>query len=98
MTSVPFYRWPRRNSKRFATLAMLVHGLTVSHLDVWDGANTYRGAAVVLALKKSGFPIISELKPYRTANGAVTRIAYYSIPATERVNVLADARRNGMPL
>jgi hypothetical protein len=93
------YRWSRKNTKRFATLVMLLHGLRASHLDVWAGAHTYhRRAAVVLALKGAGFPIITELRSHRTANGAVTRIAYYSIPAAERANVQADANRKGMKL
>lgn len=95
---VPSYRWPRRNSKRFAMLIMLIHGFRASHLDVLAGAKTYRGAAVVLALKKAGFPIATELEPHRTSAGAATRIAYYSLPATERANVLADASRKGVRL
>ncbi|MGN7725220.1 hypothetical protein ACTJIL_05270 [Luteimonas sp. 22616] len=90
------YRWLRRNTKRLATFAMLLHGLKASRLDVLAGARTYRGAAVVLALKESGFPIVSELRPHRTANGAATRIAYYSVPATERAHILADTHRKAV--
>ena len=90
------YRWPRKSSKRFATLVLLLNGLRASHLDVWAAANTYRGAAVVLALKGSGFPIVTELQPHRTANGQATRIAYYSIPAAALGDVLTDGHRKGV--
>lgn len=98
MTMPSAYRWPRRNTKRFAMLLMLLGGTRVTHMSVLARVRTYRAAAVVLALKNAGFPIEADLQTIRDANGHATRIAYYSIPADELENVLVDARRKGMPL
>ena len=98
MTSAPSYRWPRRNTKRFAMLLMLLSGIRVTHMSVLARVRTYRAAAVVLALKDAGFPIEADLQTIRDANGHATRIAYYSIPATELEDVLADAYRKGVAL
>lgn len=98
MTSAPSYRWPRRNTKRFAMLLMLLSGIRVTHMSVLARVRTYRAAAVVLALKEAGFPIDAELQTVYDSYGKATRIAYYSIPANELGDVLADARRKGMQL
>lgn len=98
MTSPPCYRWPRRNTKRFAMLLMLLGGTRITHMNVLTQARTYRAAAVVLALKDAGFPIDAELQAVYDANGKATRIAYYSIPAGKLGDVLADAHRKGMRL
>ncbi len=98
MTSAPAYRWPRRNTKRFAMLLMLLSGTRLTHMSVLASARTYRAAAVVLALKEAGFPIEADLQTIRDANGHATRIAYYSIPDAELRDVLADARRKGVQL
>lgn len=96
MTSPPAYRWPRRNTKRFAMLLILLGGTRVTHMSVLARVRTYRAAAVVLALKEAGFPIDADLQTVHDANGNATRIAYYSIPAYELGGVLADARRKGV--
>ena len=96
MNSPSFYRWPRRTTKRFALLHMLLRGTRVTHMSVLAQAHTYRAAAIVLALKDAGFPINADLQTIRDSNGHATRIAYYSIPTDELENVLADARRKGM--
>ena len=98
MTSAPSYRWPRRNTKRFATLLMLLGGTRVTHMNVLARVRTYRAAAVVLALKEAGFPIDADLQTIHDANGHATRIAYYSIPAGKLGDVLTDARRKGVSL
>jgi len=90
------YRWPRRRSKRYAMLALLLGGRRLSHLDVLDGARTYRAAAVVLAVKEGGFPIEVDRQTVRDAAGRATRIAIYYIPADQRGDVLADARLKGV--
>ena len=98
MTTARFYRWPRRGTKRFAMLLTLLGGLRVTHLNVLDKARTYRAAAVVHALKDCGFPIVSDLQTIRDASGRSVRIAYYSIPAGELGEVLADAARKWVAL
>lgn len=98
MNSAPSYRWPRRGTKRFAMLLMLLGGARVTHMSVLARVRTYRAAAVVLALKEAGFPIDADLQTIRDANGRATRIAYYSVPAAELRDVLADARRKGVVL
>lgn len=98
MTAPSSYRWPRRNTKRFAMLLMLLSGIRVTHMSVLAHVRTYRAAAVVLALKEAGFPIDADLQTIHDASGHATRIAYYSIPASELKDVLADAARKGVRL
>lgn len=92
------YRWPRRKSKKFATLALLLGGRRLSHLEVLDGACTYRAAAVVLALKEAGFPIVADRETVRDAAGRTTNIARYRIPADRLGDIRADAHRKGLAL
>lgn len=98
MTTPSAYRWPRRNTKRFAMLLMLLGGTRVTHMSVLASVRTYRAAAIVLALKEAGFPIDADLQTIRDTNGHATRIAYYSIPTDELGDVLADARQKGVPV
>jgi hypothetical protein len=92
------YRWPRRNTKRFALLVMLLSGIRVTHMSVLDRARTYRAAAHVAVLKEYGFPIDADLRTVSDADGRRTRIAYYSIDPGKRWEILDDARQKGWTL
>lgn len=98
MTTPTVYRWPKRNTKRFALLLMLLNGLRVTHLNVLDKARSYRAAAIVFALKDCGFPIVTDLQTIAGADGHTVRIAYYFIPPGALGDVLADAARKGVRL
>lgn len=77
--TTPEFCYPAPTSVKGHTLADLLAGARITHMDVWERHGSSRAAHHVLMLRKAGWPVITKEIDALTRDGRVARIAEYSL-------------------
>ena len=72
--------YPAPSSVKGRTLADLLAGDKLTHMDVWERHGSSRASHHVLMLRRAGFSVITEEIDAPTSDGRTARIALYSLP------------------
>ncbi|HUW38595.1 MAG TPA: helix-turn-helix domain-containing protein [Rhodocyclaceae bacterium] len=80
-TTTPAFSYPAPASVKGHTLADLLAGDKLTHMDVWERHGSSRAAHHVLRLRQAGWPIRTMEVDAKTSDGRVAHIAEYSLPS-----------------
>lgn len=75
------FTYPDLATVKGRTLADLLAGDKLTHMDVWERHGSSRASHHVLMLRKAGFPVVTEEIDAPTSDGRIARIGLYSLPA-----------------
>jgi hypothetical protein len=71
--------YPSPHSVKGRTLADLLRGHRLTHMDIWERHGSSRAAHHVLMLRKAGWPVITHEIEVPTSDGRIASIAEYSL-------------------
>lgn len=71
---------PKRSTQKSRILAAFQKGRTLTHLDAQCEFSASRLSAVVLVLRRAGFPIVTTRKVVLCSDGHRARIGFYHLP------------------